>query len=391
MFFNGFKEKAHTIHGDIVKQNHIRCLLNFLIFVLIAFFNTQLLPFLKKIGYSNIERNSILAMNAIFCIVIQIGFAYACDHFQKMKKLFMFVFLFLFLFGNGMFLISKQQFFFHIMITSLMAAMVKVATGLIETWMLYLDKKQYGIYCSFGALGLCVGAPLAGFIVDTFSYFGLFISSIVVCLLLFLCALYCDDISYSEKMDFKQFLKIFKNKEYMYMVLIYVLIYIVGMADQYVVIDKMLKLKANGFMIGVKWAIQSLMEIPFFLFANTLLKKYRAETLLKFAIVMYGIKFMLYGWANSVVFILLASILQIVTLPIVAYTSKLILANIMPSIKASSQMIAMAFFFGGSAFITPLVTALMIPKLGFDYTLYAFAIFTCIPLLLLLCKKHILH
>ena len=289
-----------------------------------------------------------------------------------------------------MFYITSSTFYLHLFLCSMMVSMSKVLTGLIESWMLYIDKEKYGFYRAMGALGLCIGSPIAGLIMDYFSNVGLFYAGIFSSILVLLLSYFCKEVSYLEKIHFKQILSLFKNKEYVYMMLIYFLIYVVGTADQYIVIEKMIKLNASSFWIGVKWAIQSLMEIPFFLYASKILKKYNPTILLGIGIIMYGIKFILYGMSSSIFFIILTTSLQIVTLPVVAYTSKIVFEKLAPDLKASSQMIAMAFFMSGSAFVTPILSSFLTPYLGYDFTLYIFASISVLPFLLLLFKKRVL-
>lgn len=368
----------------------MRYILNFLFFIAIAFFNTQLIPYLKGIGYDEIERGTILAFNALFSILFQILFGYLCDHYKTMKKFFYLSFGLFLLFGSTFFYFTKLTFFFHLLLASMMVAMIKVVSAIIETWMLYLDKKQYGKYRAIGAFGLCVGSFATGLIIDAFSYIGIIISCVIVSTITFYYAFHCDEVSYQEKIKLKDIFDLFKNKQYMFYILIYFLIYMVGTADQYVVIDKMMKLNANSTYIGIKWMIQSFMEIPFFLYANTLLKKYNAYLLLKFGIVMYGIKFILYGLSATPLLIILTTSLQIVTLPVIVYTSKMIFDEICPNLKASAQMLAMAVFISGSAFVTPLITSVLATHFGYDYTLYICGVFVIIPLLLLMIKKRVI-
>ena len=73
------------------------------------------------------------------------------------------------------------------------------------------------------------------------------------------------------------------------------MIYMIGTADQYVVIDKMLAIGADTSAVGIKWAVQSFMEVPLFLFASAILKRVKPGMLLLFGTVMYGLKFFLYG------------------------------------------------------------------------------------------------
>ncbi len=264
-----------------MNQNKLRYGLHFLLFIAISFFNTQLIPFLKDVGYDNMERGYILAFNALFSIALQILFGYLCDHYQTMKKFLLFGYGLFLGFGCVMFYFTKEMFFLHLIMTSMMASMVKVLTALIETWMLYLDEEKFGNYRAAGALGLCLGSPIAGIIIDTYSYIGIIIACFVVSVAVLGLSFFCDEVEFESSVDLKKMLTLFKNKPYLYMVLIYFLIYIVGTADQYVVIDKMMELQADKTMIGIKWAVQSLLEIPFFFYAAKLLKKYSPYMLLR--------------------------------------------------------------------------------------------------------------
>ncbi len=102
---------------------------------------------------------------------------------------------------------------------------------------------------------------------------------------------------------------------------------------------------------------------------------------------MFEVKFALYGFVQTPIWIIVVTTLQIVTLPVIAYTSKIIMDELSEDLKASSQMLAMAVFIGGSAFITPLITSRLIQWIGFDMTLYACAIFALFPFILLCFKN----
>lgn len=373
-----------------MKQNRIRYLLNFLFFIAISFFNTQLIPYLKCIGYNEIERGMILAANALFSIFFQILFGYLCDRYKTMKKFFYFAYALFLGFGIPFFYFTNHLFFLHIIVASMMVAMIKVLTAIIETWMLYLDKKEYGKYRAVGALGLCVGSFVTGLVIDSFSYTGIIIACVIVSCITLYYAFYCDEVKHQEKVEIKDMIHALKNKEYLFYLGVYFLIYMVGTADQYVVIDKMIEFDAGATYIGIKWMVQSIMEIPFFLFAAKILKKYDSYLLLRFGIIMYGIKFILYGLSPSPFYIVLTTTLQIVTLPVIVYTSKMIFDEICPNLKASAQMMAMAVFISGSAFVTPLITSVLASFLGYDMTLYICGVFTLIPFLLLFYKKHVM-
>ena len=74
--------------------------------------------------------------------------------------------------------------------------------------------------------------------------------------------------------------QLLKNKGYLLLVLIYLLVYMIGTADQYVVIDKMLDIGADTTAVGIKWALQSFMEVPLFLFSSKILERFQTKTLI---------------------------------------------------------------------------------------------------------------
>ena len=161
--------------------------LNFLFLLAISMVNTQMIPYLTKLGYSVVERGWILAGNAIVSIIGQFLFGYLCDRFQKIRRFFLLAYVILIAASFAMFLYQQRVFYYHIFTVSFMGGMVKVIMGLDETWMLELDSEHYGVLRCFGALGLTIGSPIAGYLVSHFSYISLLISfSIISIVLLYL-------------------------------------------------------------------------------------------------------------------------------------------------------------------------------------------------------------
>ena len=104
---------------------------------------------------------------------------------------------------------------------------------------------------------------------------------------------------------------------------------------------------------------------------------------------MYGIKFLLYGISFQPWMIILTAALQLVTLPIIMLTSKVLIKEITPEkLFSSAQMFAMAVFIGVSGLITPLITSYLSKAFGYDWTLYIVAAFSIIPLLLIFYYVH---
>ena len=365
--------------------------MNFLAFFAISMVNTQMIPFLSKLGYTVVQRGYILAANAVVAIVGQFLFGYLCDRFQRVKVFFLAAYLLLTASSFAMFLVEHQTFWYHLFTVALMGGMVKVIMGLDETWMLEVDQENYGRLRASGALGLTIGSPIAGFLVHRFHYTSVLISlgivSVILCWLIIKAK--DADKKKGERIKMESVQQLLKNRGYLLLVFIYLLVYMIGTADQYVVIDKMLDIGGNSTAVGIKWALQSFMEVPLFLFSAKILARFQTKTLLYFGTLMYGIKFLLYGISFQPWMIIFTAELQLVKIPIIMLTSKVLIKEITPEkLFSSAQMFAMAVFIGVSGLITPLITSYLSKAFGYDWTLYIVAAFSIIPLLLIFYYVH---
>lgn len=368
------------------KMRYCLYALNFFSFFAISMVNTQMIPFLSKVGYDVVERGYILAGNAIVAIIGQFLFGYLCDRFKRTKIFFFIAYMLLVAGSFGMFIVQREQFFYHLFVVSLMGGMVKVIMGLDETWMLEIDSNHYGKLRAAGALGLTIGSPIAGFLIKQFHYISLLIAFGIVSILMLFLIWYAKDArnEQSEPIKTSSIQQLLTNKSYLTLVVIYLLVYMIGTADQYVVIDKMLSIHAGNTQIGIKWALQSFMEVPLFLFAGYILKRWKPNTLLVFGTMMYALKFILYGFFETSWMIIATASLQLVTLPIIMLTSKVLIKEVTPrKLFNSAQMFAMAVFIGVSGLITPLITSYLSKSFGYNTTLYIVAGFAIVPLYLI--------
>lgn len=348
--------------------------------------NTQMIPYLSKVGYDVVQRGYILAANAILAIAGQFLFGYLCDRFRRCKPFFLLAYGGLVASSFAMFLVEKQWFWYHLLSVSLMAGFVKVIMGLDETWMLKMEEEHYGKLRATGALGLTIGSPIAGFLVHRFPYRSLLLALTLnsVLLLYFLCRVQEEQGRQDKRLRKENLVALLHNSGYWLLVLIYLLVYMIGTADQYVVIDKLLAIQGGSQAVGIKWALQSFMEVPLFLFSQKILQRFSTKALLCFGTIAYALKFVLYGLSYRPWMIVSSATLQLITLPIIMLTSKVLIKEITPkAVFSSAQMFAMAIFIGVSGFLTPLITARLTTYLGYDATLYTVAVFSVVPLLLI--------
>lgn len=357
-----------------MKRNALLYIQNFLAFFVFSYVSTQLIPFLKEHAFSLEQRGIVLALVAVIATIGQIVFGLLCDRYHQMKRFLLIGYLILAVSALAMVLSSGDLFAYLLLVCAMVGGFAKIMQGLTETYLFQLDQQNYPKLRAAGALGFTVGAIAAGQIVSLTSFPMLAIGLLIVSVLWLFCFRELQDVRIESNYSLKEIKKLFRNRRYLAFVFVFFMIYLIGNGDQYIVVDKMVALKASHDVIAIKWAVQSIMEVPLLLGANRLLKKVNAYTLLLVAVVMYGIKFFLYGFAQDPYFIIGITFLQVVTLPIVALVSKLIIEDICESsLRSSAQLFALAIFVGLSGLLTPLISSALIDWLGYDLTLYVFA------------------
>ena len=357
-----------------MKRNALLYIQNFLAFFVFSYVSTQLIPFLKEHAFSLEQRGIVLALVAVIATIGQIVFGLLCDRYHQMKRFLLIGYLILAVSALAMVLSSGDLFAYLLLVCAMVGGFAKIMQGLTETYLFQLDQQNYPKLRAAGALGFTVGAIAAGQIVSLTSFPMLAIGLLIVSVLWLFCFRKLQDVRIASNYSLKEIKKLFRNRRYLAFVFVFFMIYLIGNGDQYIVVDKMVALKASHDVIAIKWAVQSIMEVPLLLGANRLLKKVNAYTLLLVAVVMYGIKFFLYGFAQDPYFIIGITFLQVVTLPIVALVSKLIIEDICESsLRSSAQLFALAIFVGLSGLLTPLISSALIDWLGYDLTLYVFA------------------
>ena len=368
------------------RQRHLYYICNFLVFAALAMVNTVMIPYMKAVGYSLMQQSVILAANALIAIIGQFLFGYLCDRHHSMKRFFLIAYI-SFVAGTCLMLIREDQlFWYHLFSIALSSGLVKVVSGLNETWMLLADADHYGHLRAAGALGLTAGSPIAGYIAQMMSYRSLMWAFLALSALILVLLGRCKDVKKEKSSNLKDDLKdLLSNRRYLLLVLIFLLIYMAGTADQYTVVDKLLQIGGSTADVGWKWSIQSFCEFPLFLAGGWLLSKVKPLTLLGFGILMYAVKFALYAFAQEPLWIVACASLQLVTMPMVLLSSKFLIKEVSAeAVAGSAQMFAMAVFVGISALLTPLICAPLVGHLGHDVTLYGIAAFCLIPLALTL-------
>ena len=170
--------------------------------------------------------------------------------------------------------------------------------------------------------------------------------------------------------------------------LILLVLFGMGTADMYIVVDKVMAIGGTSFHVGAKWGLQSLMEIPIMLVGDKLMKKYDPANLMLGASVLFGVRFVVYSLIQNPWWMIAAAVFQMVTFPIIIISSKLMIDEIIPEkLKSSGQMAAMSVYMGLSLLIMPVFCSWLSEAIGCDPALLVVAGFAVPAIVLILMFK----
>lgn len=354
---------------------------NFSTFISISAVNSQLIPFLNESGYTPAQKGWILGFSALASLIFASLIGWISDKSGKMKPMFIITTLLFMAATFASFWLDSGLIFKAICVV-LMFGIVKEVMSINETWVFHLKPETFGKFHCFSAIGLVIGSLAAGFINKQFSSVGLCILCLSASAISLLCGFFIKEKTSATKgsISIKSMKKLLMNKPYQLLLMILFLLMITGFADQFVVVDKLISLGGDRIAVSIKFAIQSLMEIPIYLFSAKLFKKFEPSRLLLVAALMTGIKFLAYGFCTTPLWVLIVAALQLFTHPIIVLTSKVLIQEVTPKqLAASAQIVGFAIYFGISGFLTPVIGAWLVERFDFNITCWIFAFIAIIP------------
>lgn len=346
-------------------------------FISIGCMISQLIPLLNE-SFSTLEKSLILGLGALASFFMAILFGKLSDTLRMIKPS-IYISMVIYLSSIYFIFFSDLKLFKGISFI-LVIATSRMLMSTIETFILTQKKETFAKYHCMGAIGLIIGSLLSSYLSD--------IQKIMFCAF---CGIVCILLVFpieemkrkNKKIHLKDMFQLLKNHSYLRILFLFFFLMMMGFTDQFVVVDKMLSLGASTTLISVKYALQATMEIPLYLCVNRILKRFNYYSLLIFCIFMSALKLGLYAFVNTSFFIILVSLLQIVTHPLVVILSKKMIEGCTPSqLIASSQIIGFAFYFGLSGFLVSLISQVLNSYFSYNVTLYVFAILSIFPFII---------
>ena len=338
---------------------------------------SQLIPMLNQ-EFNLFIKTCILGGSALLAFLLSLGLGLLSDSCQKMKPSF---YISMCLYVGSVCGIFVFDFFIFKLISYLfLIAASKMVMSSCETILLFEKKEKFGKYHCIGVVGLVIGSWLTNYIPDKLLWMSVSSFGMLSCLFAYS---YQEKPKEKRKIEIQEIIVLLKDKTYLFLLIIFFFLMMMGFADQYVVVEKMISLDTSKLIISLKYSLQALMEIPIYLLMSKLFKKISISFLLYFCILMSALKFLLYGMASTSLLILFISSLQIFTHPLIVLLSKkLILKNTPPDLMASSQIIGFAIYNGLSGFIASVLGNVLSHQFSYDIALYIFSLTAIIPCLI---------
>lgn len=363
-------------------------LLNLLVFFNVSGIISIILPFLTDNKFNLIDKCIVLCIGSFICIIVQVLCGLYSDKTNRFKRIFIVLYFIFVIALIGMLNVNSN--IMLIVFTSITSGFTRIILSFLETWDLFINKENYGRYRALGAFGYFIGALSLSFVFKNYNRLLLISIILVVSILIYYFISSYKDKVIEKKIELSDIKELLMNKRYLLLLFTLFFIYSIGSVDQFIVIDKLIKLDAGKFAVGSKFALQAMFEIPVFYFMTNILKKMKPINLLLLAIIGYSLKFFLYASFNSVFLIIATSILQLVTLPLVMISSKLIVNDeVKGNISSSAQMITMAVFIGLSGIVMPIITTIVSMYFNLNASLYFTSFICVVPLASCLVYKKI--
>ena len=324
-------------------------------------------PFLSVLNYTVVERGILLSGCALVTIFSQFFLGYLCDKYKTNRNFYILIVVLIIVNSFMLYSATHQNFYYHLVIVAMIGGLIRAAMSIQDAWCLEIDyntKTYFGPIRAFGSLGWMAATPFVAILIGQFGYHSLAYMALIMGSCLIIISLNVKDaqkISSVEPLKAHDVLLLFKDKDYVVIIFILLFINVMDTANAYTVIDKMMLLNASDSLIGIRWSLQALVELPLFLLGTKLYRRFGSRKLVLFGIVMYILKFYLYALVTTPIMMVVVTMLQAVSFPLYMISSKTLIDNVTPAtLKSTGQTVAMSLSSGLSLLLVPIISGILI-------------------------------
>ncbi|MGM0202362.1 MFS transporter [Enterococcus sp. AZ149] len=366
----------------------------FVQYATMAILMTQIVPFLTEQGYDAFERGWFLASYSITTILFQLVIGYYSDKSKRLKRISLLLMIFLVFFSISFYWLGKDHWLIHFLVLAIAGGLANTTATVLDNWVLSESStsKRIASIKANGSLGWSMMSVCVPFFLfsNNYRWFSL-------PLLLFLLINYTFSRTIPEKNALPQkqgtatnsgvsladILLLCKDRRFLVYTGLFFLLYLTIVANNTVVIDKLITMERGSEFVGLKWSIQSFCEIPAYLLLNRMIAKWKNERLILIAGIFLTLQFFVYWLASSPFLLLAASFLQFFTVPAFTIGSRMIISAITPpAVFSSGQLISISVYIGAASFLSPLAGGFLSQVLSLDTAIFIFGLLPFVAFLI---------
>lgn len=350
--------------------------------------STQIVPFLTSLGYSPIQRGYVLSMASVISIVGQMVAGYISDRYKTVRKLFIYLTVVMVLTAFMSFTVGIENYWYHFFMIGMGNGVSRIALNLLESWIMEVDglQPEFGAIRAFGSLGWSLFSLAAGFLITSFGYPSLAITIGVFSLVVMFFAAQLPDANKIEtkKVELSDLKLLFKNKDFIILIVIYLIAFISYNADTITLTDYMIELGGDESIIGLRWFVQASIEIPTMFIGYRILRRKGSHWMLVVGVSALALKLVGSGIAANNTIIIMLGALQLFCYPFLLLSQKdLIYKEIPPHLRSTGQLVAVSLSIGLAGALTPIISGMLVETFGIQMALYIFALILLVPVMLL--------
>lgn len=361
-----------------------------------AVYGAYLVYYLSDLGYSNMRIGTLMSLRTFMGLIAPPIVGYICDRLENRKMVFIIAMSLMGL------VITPLTFYGDFMLAvsiGIVGFLWEPQQSVLDSWILETSvhtAHNYGFMRAWGSIGFAIIVTVFGQVIDKFGWQVHFLSYGVIIFIVVIIALNIKDNSYSElqqkeddlegieaeevkaealklgadkkveaELDEKNIMRLFKNKDYIFILFITLLIFIPNQMIFVYLAPIIKSVGGDSTDLGYMFFFNALSEAPIFFAAKYFLEKYKTNSLLLFSAFFYLIRFIVAAAATSPVYFLFFGMLQSLSFGVFLVTVRYYVKLVAPAaLKTTAQSIAMMSAFGAAGIIGSLLGGYLIDNYG---------------------------
>ncbi len=172
-----------------------------------------------------------------------------------------------------------------------------------------------------------------------------------------------------------------KDRRFLVYTGLFFLLYLTIVANNTVVIDKLITMERGSEFVGLKWSIQSFCEIPAYLLLNRMIAKWKNERLILIAGIFLTLQFLSIGLLVAHSYFG-SQFSAVFTVPAFTIGSRMIISAITPPAVFLLELISISVYIGAASFLSPLAGGFLSQVLSLDTAIFIFGLLPFVAFLI---------